>query len=331
MVPPSPKNNDDKSPINIKDLQRQLLETQGLLDLIMENNPFSIFWKDCDLKYRGCNERFVKMAGFSCVEDVVGKTDFDMPWGVDNEIGAEACRSSDARIISSGLEEMHIIEKIKQQNGPELWTDTSKVPIRDQQGQVTGVLCVLEDITSRKHIEQALEKANTELKTLSRIDSLTKISNRRYFDEQFTKEWERAKRNNNEIALILFDVDHFKQFNDNYGHPAGDSCLTLVAEAAKNNLKRPTDMIARYGGEEFIILLPGSDLQGALILAEKIRVSIESLKCNVDENTAAVTVSLGVASDFPSHQGSLTKLISAADKALYQAKKLGRNRVEKFN
>lgn len=328
MDTPSQNKRSNTIPQTLKELQNQLFETNELLKLIMENNPFSIFWKDRNLKYLGCNQRFLEMAGFNSVDEVIGKTDFDMPWGIDNEVGAEACRSSDARVISSGLEEMHIVEKIKN-NNEELWTDTSKVPIRDQKGEVIGVLCVLEDITSRKLIEQSLEQANADLKRLSRTDGLTQISNRRYFDEQISIEWSRAQRNNDEIAIILFDVDYFKQVNDNFGHPVGDTMLTKIAETALTSLKRPTDLIARYGGEEFIILLPGSDIQGALTLAENIRVSIENLELVVGENIAQVTISCGVASSFPAKKGTITQLISSADKALYRAKSDGRNRVEK--
>lgn len=328
MDTPSQNKRSNTIPQTLKELQNQLFETNELLKLIMENNPFSIFWKDRNLKYLGCNQRFLEMAGFNSVDEVIGKTDFDMPWGIDNEVGAEACRSSDARVISSGLEEMHIVEKIKN-NNEELWTDTSKVPIRDQKGEVIGVLCVLEDITSRKLIEQSLEQANADLKRLSRTDGLTQISNRRYFDEQISIEWSRAQRNNDEIAIILFDVDYFKQVNDNFGHPVGDTMLTKIAETALTSLKRPTDLIARYGGEEFIILLPGSDIQGALTLAENIRASIENLELVVGENIAQVTISCGVASSFPAKKGTITQLISSADKALYRAKSDGRNRVEK--
>lgn len=311
----------------VKDLKKQLLETQELLSIIMENNPFAIFWKDRDLIYQGSNQRFAEMAGFSKPDEVVGKTDYEMPWGVDNEIGAEACRSSDFRVIESGIEEIHIIEQIKQENDVVVWTDTSKVPIRDSEGLVIGVLGVLEDITPRKLIEQELEVANRKLKILSRIDSLTQVANRRYFDERISDEWSRAIRDKSQIAIILFDVDHFKKFNDDYGHPGGDKCLTLIAETAKNLLKRPSDLIARYGGEEFIILLPHVDRAGAASIAEKIRSAVENLEVELEGKIARVSVSLGFATEYPVRNSSPGKLISTADKALYRAKELGRNRV----
>lgn len=310
-------------------LEEDLFKTKQLLDLLMDSNPFSIFWKDKDLVYRGCNKKFVKISGFSSPEEVFGKTDYDMPWGVDNEIGAEACRSSDQRIIDSGVAEMHIIEQIKQKDGVVVWTDTNKVPILDRDGNVTGVLCVLEDITQRKMTEKALEDANKELDRLSKIDVLTQVPNRRYFTEQLQREWSRAKRHQAEMACIMFDVDHFKKFNDEFGHLIGDECLRHVADTASRVLKRPTDIIARYGGEEFIIILPSVGAEGATIVAEDIRKRIEALRLETSRGMAGVTASFGVFAGFPLYLDSPEALIASADKALYQAKDSGRNMVVK--
>ena len=295
----------------------------------MDSNPFSIFWKDKDLVYRGCNKKFVEISGFSSSEEVIGKTDYDMPWGVNNEIGAEACRSSDQRIIDSGISEMHIIEQIKQEDGVVVWADTNKVPILDRDGNVNGVLCVLEDVTQRKMTEQALEDANKELDRLSKIDVLTQVPNRRYFTEELQREWSRAKRHQSEMACIMFDVDHFKKFNDEFGHLIGDECLRQVADTASQALKRPTDIIARYGGEEFVIILPSVGAEGATIVAEDIRKRIETLRLETPRGVAGVTASFGVFAGFPLYLDSPEALIAAADKALYQAKDSGRNMVVK--
>ncbi len=308
-------------------LEDELYETRQLLNLIMDNNPFAIFWKDRELVYRGCNHRFAEMSGFGTPANVFGKTDFEMPWGVDNEVGANACRSSDFRVIDSGLEEMHIIELIQQESGEELWTDTSKVPILDTSGKVTGVLGVLEDITQRKLIEQALADAHAKLEELSRIDALTLVANRRHFGERLDEEWARTAREGCELAVILFDIDHFKKFNDQYGHLAGDKCLTLVAEAAKATLKRPADFIARYGGEEFVVILPRVNAEGAQAIAEEIRRAVERVSIEHEGQKAGVTISLGVAVGVPVPSGNPIPLLSKADQALYQAKESGRNRV----
>ena len=306
-------------------LRQQLFDVRQLLHLLMENNPFCIFWKDENLVYRGCNQRFAALAGCASTDAVTGKTDFDMPWGVDNEVGAEACRSSDRRVLESGVEEMHIIEQIMQENGQVVWTDTSKVPIRDPAGRVVGLLGTLEDITPRKLIEEALEKANNELIRLRRMDSLTQLANRRHFGERLEQEWSRATREHTAVTFLLFDVDRFKAFNDNYGHLAGDECLRLVAEATRASLRRATDLAARYGGEEFIVLLPGLGLEQAKAIAEALRQRVETLRVAVDGRVVGVTASFGVTCCLPEVETSPLTSIAAADRALYQAKSLGRN------
>lgn len=175
-----------------------------------------------------------------------------------------------------------------------------------------------------------LEDANQELHDASRSDILTEVSNRRHFDEHLAEVWEQVKRDGGEVALMMIDVDHFKAYNDRYGHPAGDACLKAVASALKRRLRGPGDLIARYGGEEFIAVLGGTSLQTVRGAAERIRRGIEGLNLlhATSSTHAVVTVSIGVATLNPSDPGATTtRLISAADEALYQAKQGGRNRV----
>lgn len=175
----------------------------------------------------------------------------------------------------------------------------------------------------------ALEQANFQLEKLSKLDALTQIANRRYFDEVLEQEWNRLRRSQEYLSLILFDIDRFKDYNDYYGHPAGDECLVQVARAAQSVLKRSTDLLARYGGEEFAVILPNTDQAGAIRITELIRDAIQELKIlHVNQNSQQfyVTVSLGVASQIPQSDSSAQGLIHAADKALYKAKEAGRNR-----
>ncbi len=174
----------------------------------------------------------------------------------------------------------------------------------------------------------ALIHANTRLKELSELDGLTKIANRRHFDDTLVQEWQRLTRSHMPLSLILFDVDHFKQYNDTYGHPAGDECLIQIAQTALKQLGRPTDLLARYGGEEFIVLLPETDISGAIIVAEAIRQAIWNLEIvhHYAKSAAVfVSVSLGVASCIPTRERTPEAVISSADQALYEAKKRGRN------
>lgn len=159
------------------------------------------------------------------------------------------------------------------------------------------------------------------------IDGLTNVNNRRYFDERLSSEWSRATRNNSELSLLLIDVDFFKRYNDIYGHQAGDDCLRKVAGAIKNAMKRPTDLVARYGGEEFACLLPDTNAEGAIYLAEEIKQAIIALDIEHSDSTIIpqVTVSIGVCTKPQNYQGSQEILLRKADLQLYKAKEHGRN------
>ena len=171
---------------------------------------------------------------------------------------------------------------------------------------------------------------NQKLQMISSLDGLTGIANRRYFDEYLEREWSLAERNNLAMSLIFIDVDYFKLFNDVYGHQAGDDCLQQVARTINESLKRPADLSARYGGEEFVVLLPGTEKAGAVVLAEEIRLRVERLKISHTSSSTHkdVTISLGVGVMVPTRNLLSSELIKIADNALYKAKNSGRNRVE---
>ena len=173
------------------------------------------------------------------------------------------------------------------------------------------------------------EKYNRELEYLSYHDELTGLSNRRRFENRLISEWKRSVREQSTLALILVDVDYFKQYNDTYGHLAGDECLRRIAKTLQACCKRPADLSARYGGEEFILLLPDTNVEGATFLAETIREKIEDLNIRHETSEAhtIVTVSSGVAVVKPSQDDSQNELIAHADEALYFAKQHGRNLV----
>ncbi|MCC5601943.1 diguanylate cyclase domain-containing protein [Nostoc favosum] len=175
----------------------------------------------------------------------------------------------------------------------------------------------------------ALELANSQLEKLSKLDALTQIANRHCFEQFLEQEWNRLRLTENYLSLVLFDIDYFKDYNDSYGHLAGDECLIQVARAAQAVLKRPTDLLARYGGEEFIVILPNTNESGAIKVTKLIQKSIQELKIpHKKKNNFQyfVTVSLGVAIAIPTEKSSIQELINAADKALYKAKEQGRNR-----
>ncbi|MCW8945149.1 MAG: diguanylate cyclase, partial [Sedimenticola sp.] len=174
-----------------------------------------------------------------------------------------------------------------------------------------------------KHNSDLLEK-------LALIDALTNLPNRRRFEQILKREWGRARRAQKPISIIMLDIDHFKEFNDHYGHLAGDSCLTRVARALTLPLKRPADCIFRYGGEEFIAVLPETDHDIALKLAEQLRTEVGRLLIPHDHNHSNhpyISVSLGVTTSVPGSRNGPTDLVQAADRLLYSAKNSGRNRV----
>ncbi|MGH6648853.1 GGDEF domain-containing protein [Aquabacterium sp.] len=189
-------------------------------------------------------------------------------------------------------------------------------------------------LSERGHeLVRNLSDVNLQLQQLSRVDVLTTLFNRRHFQEYLQGIWERARHEGSEVAIVMMDVDHFKRYNDHYGHPAGDECLKQVASVMQNSLRHPGDMVARYGGEEFIAVLPGATRALAHQAAERVRQAVETMAMRHEssETLPLVTVSLGVACCNAAEAGaSADGLMAQADRALYEAKRQGRNRVSQI-
>lgn len=192
----------------------------------------------------------------------------------------------------------------------------------------TGVLCIgilwltllLGRELRRRH------DAEQSLATLAATDSLTGLANRRRLDQVLRLEWARAQRNRRPLAILMVDIDHFKAFNQRHGHAGGDHALREVAKTIERAIRRPADLAARYGGEEFQVVLPETELAGALMLAERIRADVQALPL-FGEDSLPITVSIGIGLYIPGTQQDLARLLGAADEALYRAKAGGRNRV----
>lgn len=221
-------------------------------------------------------------------------------------------------------EEARVTYRNSHRENGEVWLESTMRVTRKDNGRVNGVVAISRDITEQKKLE-------TRLETLAIEDSLTRLANRRRFDERLRDEWARAYRDRSTLALLMIDVDHFKAYNDEYGHPAGDACLRVVAQVIAAEMKRPGDLAARYGGEEFTMLLPNTDAAGCARIGERIRKAIRGagLVHGSNGTSGCVTASLGGAACRPSLErtAGVATLIEAADQALYAAKQAGRDRL----
>jgi diguanylate cyclase (GGDEF)-like protein/PAS domain S-box-containing protein len=204
--------------------------------------------------------------------------------------------------------------------------------LRSEGGQYLGRVWFFDDITERKLAARELQAAYNKVEALSTIDSLTGLANRRRFDEHLEVEWRRSIREHTPLSMLLVDVDHFKSFNDSYGHVRGDSCLRQIAESALGSVTRPGDLVARFGGDEFTIILADTDNGGAVTTGNRVCEAVRSRKLVHSANERGiVTVSIGCASLIPKVGQTAETLIEFADRALYCAKRSGRNRVFNSN
>jgi len=204
---------------------------------------------------------------------------------------------------------------------------------RMSDGGTVAIRLDISDLMQREaeltELSRRLEQANQDLSVLSRTDALTGLANRRLFDLRLGEEVAHAVRHDMPLALLLVDVDHFKRYNDLYGHPAGDECLRRVAEVLHKNADRPTDLVARLGGEEFALLLPHQTARAALLVAQRCVADVAAAAIPHAESSAerVVTISIGVADLSSAETSTPAALLAAADAAMYRAKQQGRNRV----
>jgi diguanylate cyclase (GGDEF)-like protein/PAS domain S-box-containing protein len=221
-------------------------------------------------------------------------------------------------------EEARITYRTRHREKSEIWIESTLRVTRKVNGEIDGVVAISRDMTEHKGLEERLE-------TLATEDGLTGIANRRLFDERLSQEWRRASRDGTCLSLLMIDVDHFKSFNDTYGHPAGDRCLRSIARVLAAEAHRTTDLAARYGGEEFAMLLPNTDAAGCARIGERIRRALREAAIPHANNlpSGRVTASFGGATCRPGAERSVghASLIEAADRALYAAKDGGRDRL----
>jgi diguanylate cyclase (GGDEF)-like protein/PAS domain S-box-containing protein len=261
------------------------------------------------------------------INQIIGSKCFDL--------FQEQCRNQEKCPMERIIKGEHMVEQEKNlsfASGRRIPFMVTSTPLSSLDQSIIGLVETFADITERKRAEKVLQLANRELERLATEDSLTKLSNRRRFDEYLEQEWRRQSRARGQISLIMSDVDLFKYYNDKYGHQAGDACLKSVADAIRERVGRPADLIARYGGEEFAIVMPETDIRGALKVAENIRQELTKQSIPHSQSSVAphVTISCGIACMFPNADNKPQTLIERADQALYRAKQQGRNCIVVF-
>ncbi|PAU78490.1 sensor domain-containing diguanylate cyclase [Halomonas salipaludis] len=212
-------------------------------------------------------------------------------------------------------------------DGDYVWIRDVVHVVRDAEGDVEALVGFMFDISERKANEEQLVRLQRELEAYSYQDGLTGVANRRRLDDYLTQAWEETRRNTQPLSLIMIDIDHFKEYNDHYGHLAGDEALKRIAYALSCVATRPRDGFARFGGEEFMWVLPETPGPAALQLAERCRREIFKLQLpHAASPLGCLTISQGVATRIPAHDDSLASLLDQVDVQLYLAKRAGRNR-----
>jgi diguanylate cyclase (GGDEF)-like protein/PAS domain S-box-containing protein len=231
--------------------------------------------------------------------------------------------------LQEGETKTSLVYRARHRQGHHVWVELKARVLAPSERGEQEMLLSIRDVMDRKQAEAKLELANRRLTQLANRDGLTELFNRRFFDETLRAEWQRALCGpGNSVGLLLIDVDHFKSYNDTYGHQAGDDCLRTVARTINGVIKRSGDCAARYGGEEFAVILAATDLAGAIHIGEQICASIGALDIvHAGAGQGSVTVSVGVSSMTPDAATSPEMLLRSADQALYRAKHDGRNRV----
>jgi diguanylate cyclase (GGDEF)-like protein/PAS domain S-box-containing protein len=308
---------------NLRKIQGELRQIAALHKLVVDNSRDAIVLGDLDGRRTYVSPGIKAMTGWE-PQDLVGRFFREIIHPADVAEVEMAMRA-----LRAGSEGGTLEYRARKRNGEYFWAEGSLRVYRDPgTGRPVGFLNLERDITDRKRSEEHLQSAYRAMEALVVVDALTGIANRRRFDDSVATEWRRALRESSKLSLLLIDADHFKRYNDTYGHVRGDSCLKQIAEAALDVVLRPGDLVARYGGEEFAVVLPGTDETGAKAVAEDICQAVRNRRLPHEGNAPGiVTVSIGCATVVPQRGKTAQDLIEAADQALYRAKGRGRNRV----
>ena len=310
----------ERSDMQIMEIQKNLQKSQIRFQQIVETAIEGILIFDQNYRITFANENMASMLGYT-IDEMRGRSyiSFFPECQLDVYNHQEYLRKKGI----DSIYECCLLKKDGQKN----WFLVSATPILDDHGNFDGSFAMLTDINERKEMELLLQESNRHLTELSNKDSLTGIANRRCFDTTLEHEYSRLKRSNSKLSIILIDIDHFKEYNEYYGHVKGDECLRKIGQTLESCVNQGVDLAARYGGEEFACILPDTDIDAAVKIAEKIQQSIRDLQIEHKDSSVSefVTASFGVTTVQYSPDIYLKDIIGMADKLLYKAKVSGRN------
>jgi diguanylate cyclase (GGDEF)-like protein/PAS domain S-box-containing protein len=294
-----------------------LFAAHEMLRSVLDTIPQRVFWKDRESRYLGCNDLFARDAGAGSPAEVVGKTDAELAM----REHAAKYRRDDEAVMSSGQAKLGYEEPVSRADGSTGWLETSKVPLRDIEGGIIGVLGTYQDITGRKAAEAQLERH-------AYFDALTGLANRHLLADRIRQEIAHAQRRAAVFAVAMVGLDGFKLVNDGYGHAIGDGVLAAAAQRLQG-LVRSDDTVARYGGDEFALVLSCRGDERFATAIERILEAFEA-PLTVQDRDIFITCSVGV-STFPQDGSDAATLLSHAGAAMYRAKERGRDRFEVFH
>jgi diguanylate cyclase (GGDEF)-like protein/PAS domain S-box-containing protein len=295
-----------------KQAEEELYRAHQMLQTILNTIPQRVFWKDRNCTYVGCNRAFATDAGLNNPAEIIGKSDFDLVWSE----AAEVYRTDDKLVMEQGSVKLGYEEIQDRPDTGRVWLRTSKLPLSDREGKVTGVIGTYEDITGRKVAEDRIQY-------LAYYDALTGLPNRTLLQDRLAKALAGARRRKDKVAILFFDLDRFKDINDLLGHSVGDLLLQEVAERLKK-WSREQDTVARLGGDEFLIMLTQvKDVADAAVAAGRL-MNAMTAEFVVQGHSLSIGCSVGI-SIFPEHGADGEILIKNADAAMYSAKGSGHN------
>lgn len=298
--------------------ERKLAASEARFRAIAEHSSDIIAQSDIDMNWTYVSPSAARVLGYS--GEALLRQGYKR---VLNERDLETFERSLASIAKDGAPQ-RVSVRMRHALGHDVWLEGELSTMYEGARQI-GFITVFRNVSERRAAEQALARAHEEMASLARRDALTGLYNRREFDARFIEELRRSKRNGSHLSVLMIDVDHFKAFNDTYGHIHGDTCLKKVSSELSRHIQRPADLLARFGGEEFVILLPETDEQGALRVAENICAGIANLEIpHVAGVGGVVTASIGCVAT-TGDSASPEEILDAADVALYAAKRRGRN------